>query len=289
MSLAAKRKVEVAHFAEVEGVEGVPKEKEKDEPKIAVAPLAEAQRLTTPTGLVSDFDPPRECLDGAERAAAESPARPMRVAVRWSARFSELVAYHEEHRRIPPPFIAGGLGRWVTNQRQRLATMDPERKARLDALEWWTWATVQAGWDARFDELCAYHAEHGEMPPPSTPGLGVWVRHQRACRAKMGPERKARLSALEWWAWALALRPRVGWPARYEELVAYYAEHRTLPQQCAPSGLGRWVCVQRRGRATMDAERKAKLDALAWWTWDAPRARRNTCMTRAVRSCKTGE
>ena len=151
-----------------------------------------------------DFDesPPGECL---------VPARPMGVAVRWSARFSELVAYHEEQKRIPPPSMAGGLGRWVTNQRERRATMDPERKARLDALEWWTW-TVHAGWDERFDELCAYHADHGEMPPPSTPGLGNWVRDQRARRAKMDPERKARLEALEWWAWSL--RPRVGWPAR---------------------------------------------------------------------------
>ena len=89
----------------------------------------------------------------------------------------------------------------------------------------------------------------------------------------MGPERKARLGALEWWAWALALRPRVGWPARYEELGAYYTEHLTLPPQ-STSGLGRWVGMQRRGRATMDADRKARLDTLAWWTWDAPRAPR---------------
>ena len=194
------------------------------------------------------------------------------VSDRWSARFDELVAYHEEHGRFPPLCNTGTtptppLGRWVSTQRMHRATMNQQRKARLEALEWWTWGL--AGWDERFDELCAYYAQHREMPPPSTPGLGIWVRYQRAIRNTICPARKARLDALEWWAWSLALRPRVGWDARFDELVTYYAEHLTLPPQCTPSGLGRWVGMQRRGRATMDAERKARLDALAWWSWDA--------------------
>ena len=111
----------------------------------------------------SDEDP---CEESALELLYTAVYDSMGVAVsdRWSARFDELVAYHEEHMRIPPLFKAGTptppLGRWVSNQRQRRATMNPERKARLDALEWWTWGRGRAHWDERFDELCAYHAEH---------------------------------------------------------------------------------------------------------------------------------
>jgi hypothetical protein len=79
-------------------------------------------------------------------------------------------------------------------------TMAPERKARLEALEWWVWDPLDAAWDARFDETIAYHAEHGRLPPRSTPG-GAWVHKQRTMRETMAPERKARLEALEWWVW----------------------------------------------------------------------------------------
>ena len=80
--------------------------------------------------------------------------------------------------------------------------MAPERKARLDALVWWVWDPFDAAWDARYDELVAYHAEHGRIPPHSKRvAIATWVVRQRSERAKMTPERKARLDALEWWTW----------------------------------------------------------------------------------------
>ena len=83
--------------------------------------------------------------------------------------------------------------------------MAQERKERLESLQWWAWTVrpthVIVDWDARFDELVAYHAEHGRCPPKSTPGgLGRWVNAQRHARTTMSAERKAKLGALEWWA-----------------------------------------------------------------------------------------
>jgi hypothetical protein len=56
----------------------------------------------------------------------------------WSRSFGELVAFYEANGRLPPQSTPG-LGKWVDTQRQRRATMDAERKARLDDLEWWVW------------------------------------------------------------------------------------------------------------------------------------------------------
>ena len=80
--------------------------------------------------------------------------------------------------------------------------MSAERKAKLEALGWWVWDPLDEAWSTRFDELVAYHAEHGRLPPKSTPVLSMWVNKQRQSRATMAPERKAKLGALEWWVWA---------------------------------------------------------------------------------------
>ena len=121
----------------------------------------------------------------------------------WTTRFDELVAFHEDNGTVPPQSAPGGLGSWVKTQRQRRATMPTERKTRLEALEWWAWSVRAApvAWDGRFAELVAYHAAHGTLAPRSTPGLGTWVSVQRTSRATMPTECKARLEALEWWAW----------------------------------------------------------------------------------------
>jgi hypothetical protein len=142
--------------------------------------------------------------------------------------------------------------------------MAPERKARLEALEWWVWDARDAAWDARFDEAAAYHAAHGRLPPQSTPG-GRWVKVQLQSRSTMAPERKARLEALEWWVWDAR---DAAWSARFDETIAYHAEHGRLPPQSTPGGLGMWLQTQRTMRATMAPERKARLEALAWWVWD---------------------
>jgi hypothetical protein len=181
----------------------------------------------------------------------------------WSTKFDELVAYHAEHGRCPPQSTPC-LGAWVDKQRtQQRATMAPERKARLDALAWWVWDTLDDAWSTKFDELVEYHAEHGRLPPQRTPGLGIWVQSQRKSRATMTPERKAQLDALPWWVWDTL---EGAWSTRFDELVAYHAEHGRSPPQRTP-GIGPWVSTQRRARATMDAERKARLEALEWWAW----------------------
>jgi hypothetical protein len=81
----------------------------------------------------------------------------------------------------------------------------------------------------------------------------------------MATDRKQKLGALPWWVWDAF---DDAWSMRFTELVAYYGEHGRAPGTNS-GGLGAWVGTQRRQRETMAADRKATLDALAWWVWDA--------------------
>ena len=189
----------------------------------------------------------------------------------WTTRFDELVAFYGANRTLPPQSTPGGVGKWVAMQRHRRATMPGERKARLDALGWWVWSVraplMLVGWDARFEELVAFYEANGRLPTRATPGLGVWVGNQRCARATMAPERKARLDALGWWVWDTRDSLEAAWSSSLDELVVYYEANGRLPPQSTPGGLGNWVVNQRTLRATMEAGRKARLDALQWWVW----------------------
>ena len=57
------------------------------------------------------------------------------------------------------------------------------------------------------------------------------------------------------------------WSIRFDEMLAYYAEHGALPHARAP-GLGSWISTQRYKRFTMNIAQKEQLDALPFWTWD---------------------
>jgi hypothetical protein len=142
--------------------------------------------------------------------------------------------------------------------------MPDKRKARLAALVWWAWNPRDEAWSKSLCELVAYRAEHGRFPPRATP-LGNWVRTQRAAKATMDAERKARLVALVWWAWNAFDE---AWSKSLCELVAYRAEHGTFPQS---TPLGNWVHRQRQAEVTMPDERKLRLAALGWWVWPVPR------------------
>jgi hypothetical protein len=187
----------------------------------------------------------------------------------WDARFAEMVEYYEAHGRVPPQSMSG-VGKWAHTQRLTRATMSAERKARLEALSWWSWSPLTDGWEARFAEMVAYYTEHGRVPPQSSGAAGRWASMQRQTRATMSTERKAKLEALPWWSW-VSTASSDGWEARFEEMVEYYEAHGRAPPQSS-GGAGRWVHTQRVYRGTMPVERKAKLEALPWWSWGSTAA-----------------
>ena len=189
----------------------------------------------------------------------------------WDARYRELIAYHSEHRSLPP--LGTPLGRWVYVQQQTRAALGSERVALLEELAFWKWHSDRSDalWTAVYDELVAAHADTGCAPLPKTK-LGKWAATQKRERETMAPYRRAKLDALTWLGClpderreaAEALVP--GWQERLTELVAYHAENGAMPRPGTP--LGRWANTQRLKRGTMAEEHKAQLSALSWWRWD---------------------
>ena len=224
------------------------------------------------SGSASEDEGSADVADSAAEMLYTAVYDAMGVAVdgsfdRWLVRLDELVAYRAEHGCFPPQRTP--LGRWVGRQRRAKETMDADRKARLVAMPWWAWNVLDEVWSASLCALVAYRAEHGRLPPQTTP-LGKWASTQRRAKATMDAERKARLEALGWWAW----NPRDEvWSANLCALVAYRAEHGRLPPQT--TRLGGWVCAQGKARATMSDERKLRLAALGWWVWPVPRVARD--------------
>jgi hypothetical protein len=131
----------------------------------------------------------------------------------------------------------------------------------------WCWGGV------RFDELCAYHAEHGTLPPQSTPsGIGRRVGMRRKCPETMRAERKARLAALAWWTLGCGsrvvrrgvslcrvpcLRASARLPSSIERSDDPVSEQRqTLPVGQLPSACTVGHCRRRTASAPHGAKRK---------------------------------
>jgi hypothetical protein len=185
--------------------------------------------------------------------------------------------------RLPPGLILDStrIGGWVKEQRlqwQRGRIL-PARAEMLESLPGWAWQPSDADWDAALARLRAFAAKHGHAQVPegyrSPDGfwLGAWVRRQRAERARgrLLPARAARLSATVGWAWY------AGHDADFETGITALRRFADSHGHACPVAryvdsdgfkLGRWVANHRHRRATLDAEKTARLEALPGWEWD---------------------
>lgn len=150
----------------------------------------------------------------------------------WESYFEELAAYAAAHGHASPPigYVTDAgveLGQWVHDLRRpsRRAKLARARCRRLEALPGWSWEyRARPTWEAAFDALAAYAAEHGHTNPPGGEqtddgrSLASWVTAQRQARSKgkLSAERCRRLEALSGWSWNLA-------EARWEENFAALA------------------------------------------------------------------
>ena len=129
---------------------------------------------------------------------------------RWEEGFKELSVYHQEHGNCSAlrGFVTESgykLGKWVNSQRQahRKDKLSADKKQRLDDLGF-VWDPNEQKWEQGFNELSAYHQEHGNCLVPqkfiteSGYKLGQWVGVQRKAYGKnlLSDERKRRLDAL---------------------------------------------------------------------------------------------
>lgn len=108
---------------------------------------------------------------------------------RWDEMFRAVATHLDTDQEIPAAAVSEGghpLGAWVGAQRvaYRRGALTAERIARLEALPGWVWSYRQSTWEAGFEALRRYAAEHGRTDVPrdhvTADGfrLGDWVHRQ---------------------------------------------------------------------------------------------------------------
>ena len=208
----------------------------------------------------------------------------------WEEGFAYLQRFveREGHARVPHGRRDNGfgLGNWVADQhhRYRRGTLDPKRRARLEALPGWTWDTQEATWDEGFAHLQRFVRREGHARVPSDwredgYRLGQWVGVQRRGfkLGRLDSVRRERLETLPGWVWD---RSEVEWEDGYARLRRFTKRegHSCVPQSYRDEDgfrLGSWVARNRQGQADgrLSERRARRLEALPGWTWDAREGR----------------
>ena len=195
----------------------------------------------------------------------------------WFAQLQQFVA-QQGHARVPVAHTTpegDSLGRWVVKQRAGQKAMSQARQTRLEALHGWVWDARHAEWEEGFAQLQQFVVAHGHARVPrsyETPDgekLGWWVGTQRTRKDELAPERKARLDALQGWAWDL--RDAL-WEEGFTQLQKFVAGdgHARVPTSFRTAdgyGLGTWVGGQRTQKRKLSPERRRRLKAVEGWVW----------------------
>jgi superfamily II DNA or RNA helicase len=213
----------------------------------------------------------------------------------WEDRLAEVAAFKAQHGHcdIPLKYPENPrLGRFVNNTRtqRNSGKLAADRIAKLDALGF-VWSAsrkpevgedgISEAWRARFEELRAYKASHGDCDVPArwpeNPQLGAWASMQRELKKReaLQPKRVELLEDLGF-AWRAIGEP---WEVRYAELLKFKKKHGTcdVPRENPENPpLGVWVVNQRskrkRGKLTPERERLLTEANFSWETRSPPKA-----------------
>ncbi|MBK7024416.1 MAG: helicase associated domain-containing protein [Sulfuritalea sp.] len=116
---------------------------------------------------------------------------------------------------------------------------------------------------------------HSNVPKEGTTPdgyrLGNWINAIRRDRYRLLPERKAQLESLPGWVWDAITEQ---WDEGFRHLTEFAGResHCKVPATFnAADGypLGRWVVRQRGQGNSMTPERKARLESMPGWVWNA--------------------
>lgn len=201
------------------------------------------------------------------------------LGVSWDERFGELLGYKEKHGSSNVPLsYDNNLGSWVSDQRKlnNKGMLLVSRKLRLLEINF-EWDPFADRWNEGFHSLKKFVEQKGHANVPKACKmedgylLGQWVGVQRNRKEQLNRERKAQLEVLPGWTWDAVAEWWDDGFRHLNEFVTRY-KHSNVPTNYRTDNgyrLGSWVATQRKRRADVAPERKARLEALRGWVWDA--------------------
>ena len=175
------------------------------------------------------------------------------------------------------------VGAWVRRQRfmRRVDALTTEQVELLEALPSWTWDAKEESWRQHVTSLRAFVASKGRIPRRGETEEALWLNQMRGSyREGVLPQDKiATLEAIPGWSWHAH---QTSWDEHFEVLSSYaQREGHALPlvdwvEEGVP--IGKWASKQRHAyvKGRLSTERRARLESLPGWAWDANDARWNS-------------
>ncbi|MES2733340.1 MAG: helicase associated domain-containing protein [Bacteroidota bacterium] len=184
----------------------------------------------------------------------------------WFRMYGKLSAFHRQHghARVPENWPEDKtLAIWVGVQRQQRDRLEDWKQRKLLALGFAFSQDLlvqrRDQWEKRWEQLCAFHAQHGhcQVTLTNTPekALFHWVTKQRQYPQRLTTEQHGRLQQIGFqWPAMTQARQDEKWQARLAELKAFKARlgHCRVPENWPDNpALARWVAFQRRQHAKL--------------------------------------
>jgi len=198
-----------------------------------------------------------------------------RLGMGWDFWFGLLQRFHsrEGHCRVPQSHQDEGLslGRWVSKQRAKRASLSPAQIHRLEQLGF-SWDPLDEVWEANFAALESFKRHEGHCRVPQTHRedglkLGVWVGTLREKRDSLWPSRVQRLNQLGFsWdpldeAWEINFAALEIFKQR-EGHCRVVRDHKEDRQN-----LGNWVLNQRFKKEKLFPDQLKRLNGMGF-SWD---------------------
>ena len=189
----------------------------------------------------------------------------------WEEGYAAFVKYgmRQGHSCVPQRHHEDNfrLGQWVNLQRKKRDMLTPERKRRLDDVEF-VWDSRDFQWEEMFCRLKRYTDEHGHCGVHRKrldASLIRWVGRQRMRRATLSEEQRIRLDRL-----GFIWNPLdEAWQRGFSALKRFKARegHCCVPEIHVEGtyNLGVWAKEQRRRKESMTTFRKIRLNAIGFW------------------------
>ena len=189
----------------------------------------------------------------------------------WDEMFQELLEFHKNHGHVRVP--KSSLFHWIQTQRanyERLkegkqnSCLNPERMAKLQSIDFSFESEKRLPFSERALQWLEYKNKHRRDPSDNLLGVGSWTRKMRIYyrahkEGKKVPITQEQFDQLDEWGftWETGMaKPetvakRKTWEERYQELLAYKAEHGHVNVPKKYPILGSWVHRQRKEYAKM--------------------------------------